>query len=84
MGQATLLTQQCTYKRKKTHPGAGIAHDGNEAVEKYHRHGEDKQQQQDDPNDGVVAVVEQVQVSAPQHDGKEGHKGVQNVAELLQ
>lgn len=65
------------------YPGAGIAHDGNEAVEEDHRHGEDKEQQQNDANDGVMTLVEQVQVCAPQHDGKQGHKGVEDVAELL-
>ena len=59
-----------------THPGAGIAHDGNEAVQQHHRHGEDEEQQQDNANDGVVAVVEQVQICTPQHYGKEGHKGM--------
>lgn len=84
MIHATLPMQNYTIKQKKTDPGTGIAHDGNEAVQQHHGHGEDKQQQQDDPNDGVVAVVEEVQVGPSQHDGKEGHKGMQDVAELLQ
>ena len=74
----------CASRPEEAYPGAGIAHNGNETVQQHHGHGEDKQQQQDDPDDWVVAVVEQVQVRASQHDGEEGHKGVQNVAELLQ
>lgn len=73
------------YSRgRRAHPGAGIAHDGDEAVEEHHGHGEDEEQQQDDANDGIMAVVEQVQVCAPQHDGEQRHKGMQDIAELLQ
>ena len=63
--------------------GTGIAHNCDEAIQQHHGHGEDEEQQQDDPNDGVVAVVEQVQVCSPQHNGEEGYKGMQDIAELL-
>lgn len=66
------------------YPGAGIAHDGNKAVQEDHRHGEDEEEQQDYADDGIVAVVEEVQVCAAQHDGEQGHKGVKNIVELLQ
>lgn len=66
------------------YPGTGITHDGNKAVQQDHRHGEDKEEQQDYADDGVVAVVEKVQIRSAQHDGEQGHKGVQDVVELLQ
>ena len=80
----TCSIQISNFEVAESYPGAGIAHDGNEAVQQHHGHGEDKEQQQDDANDGIVAVVEEVQVCASQHDGKQGHKGMQDVAELLQ
>ncbi len=67
-----------------SYPRAGVAHDGNQAVEEDHGHGEDEEEQQDYADDGVVAVVEEVQVCPAQHDGKQGYKGVQDIVELLQ
>lgn len=66
-----------------SYPGAGITHDGNQAVQEDHRHGEDKEEQQDYADDGIVAVVKKVQVCAAQHDGEQGHKGVKDIVELL-
>ena len=83
MTQALVL-RVVQQKKRCAHPGAGIAHDGDEAVEEHHGHGEDEEEQQDDAHDGVVAVVEQVQVGATQHDGEQRHKGMQDVAKLLQ
>ena len=53
-----------------SYPGAGIAHDGDQAVEEDHGHSEDKEQEQDNSNDGIVTFVEQVQISPSKHDGE--------------